>query len=221
MSTRIHSKAIVSVLFLAGFASKSDLAGASVAQAVKNYKNGNVVAVLDTVSVLTKDTVNFPRNKASAENLTEKMRAASVGIKSNFKGFGFAIALCQLAEQGADETGCALLAELAKAEASELQKAYQASKPVKVAKATNADTTIDAAIDAAIATNADADTSVSSDAAFQQVLSALQAGLLTSNQVECLRIALHMLDDSDTAIATPANLTANSVADSLATVTTH
>jgi hypothetical protein len=35
-------------------------------------------------------------------------------------------------------------------------------------------------------------------AAFQQVLSALQAGLLTSDQVECLRIALHMLDDTDT-----------------------
>lgn len=195
---KVFSRAIPAVLYLAGFASKSDFAGLELAKAVKNFSNGNVVPVLETIAVLTKEQLVLPLNKTGAADLLGKVQRASVGIKSNFKGWGYALALAQLATEQADEGACALISKLAEAEADALKLAYQASKPVKPAKVPAVVGVVEETTEPAPATEPAQETTVielSTSEIVNLTLDALRAGELSASEIEALRIALSISDE--------------------------
>ncbi len=194
MTTVTFPKAIPSILFAAGALSKGSFVAVEVQQAIKNYQNGNVVAILDTLSILTSGKFEPARNKSGTINMTTQVQDIVKGSKTAFRRHGFALALLDiLAEEATEETGASYI-ELAKVHADELKAAYDATKPVKQAKSVLTPASLPAAPAPAPATTDSADVviveDITIDTLVSTMLDAIKAGALSDSQITDIRLAL-------------------------------
>ena len=126
-------KPINSILLLSNTMTKSQFADVELNAILKQYQHGDVVPVLDTLTVLTKEKFSPKRNKTGAVDLLSNIKKITAGAKCRFKQYGFAIALCEILEAGVENTG-ASFCELAKIANDELRTAHESTKPDKPAK---------------------------------------------------------------------------------------
>jgi hypothetical protein len=195
----VFAKAIPSILLLAGNINKATFAAAEVVAALKQYKNGDVVSVLDTLSMLTDGKFAPARNKSGTVGMREAIAAIVTPAKTRFKQHGYALALLDITEQDATEEVAASFVELATIYSAELKATYEASKPVKApasaltpAPMADADTTDSAET----GTDSTAqDITIDVDTAVDATVQAIRAGMLTLEQVEMLRIALAVSEE--------------------------
>lgn len=193
MKATIFSKAIPSILFIAGAIDKATFSAVEVYKAVKQYQHGDVVPVLDTLSILTNGKFEPSRNKAGAQNLRANVTPFTVGAKSNFKKLGACLALLDLIEQDATEENGFLFCELAKQYAAELKQAYEVTKPKKATDtkvATVSENTTVATMENNPIDVSNDTTSFDVDLALAATIKAIQAGLLDATQLTELRLVL-------------------------------
>lgn len=188
MKTTIFSKAIPSVLFIAGAIDKATFSGVEIFRAMKQYAHGDVVPVLDTLSILTHGKFEPQRNKNGAVNLRANVTPFTLGAKSNFKKLGAVLALLDLTENDACEENGMLFCELAKQYSAELKQAYEATKTAKTSAVPSLPTTVTESnpIDGTISNTVEIDVIT----AFDATLQAIQAGLLDASQLTQLRMLL-------------------------------
>lgn len=182
--TTVFTKAIPSILLIAGAIDKATFSAVEVFKAVKQYQHGDVVPVLDTLSILTNGKFAPQRNKNGAINLRANVTPYTQGAKSNFKRLGACLALLDLIDQEASEENGVMFSELVKQYTVELKTAHEATKTPKVIK----DTT-----EAATVSNntTEVDTmSLPVDIALAATIRAIQAGLLDAAQLVELRMTL-------------------------------
>lgn len=128
------SKAIPAILKIAGVINNAVFTDSAVNAALQQFNNGDVVPVLATLIELTKGKFTCALNKKSTENLVANVKKSVENTKSNFKAFGFAVALAEAAisnEAIDGETFC----NIAKSYSDDLKTAHEASKPVTEPKA--------------------------------------------------------------------------------------
>lgn len=191
--TTVFSKAIPSILLIAGAIDKATFSAIEVYKAVKQYQHGDVVPILDTLSILTNGKFEPARNKTGAQNLRANVTPFTIGAKSNFKKLGACLALLDLIDQDATEENGFLFCELAKQHAAELKAAYEATKTKKATD--TKDTTVSESATVAVMENNPIDgsnetTSFDVDLALAATIKAIQAGLLDANQLTELRLVL-------------------------------
>lgn len=194
--TTVFSKAIPSILFIAGALDKATFSAVEVFKAVKQYQHGDVVPVLDTLSILTNGKFEPARNKAGAQNLRANVTPFTVGAKSNFKKLGAALALLDLIDQDASEENGFLFVELAKQHATELKTTYETTKPKKAT--VEKDTTVaEKATVANAENNQEQEQAFDVDLALAATIKAIQAGLLDAAQLTELRLVLAELPTTE------------------------
>ena len=113
MST-IFTKAIPSILLIAGAIDKATFSACEVSRAIKQYQHGDVVPVLDTMSILTNGRFSPARNKQGAINLRSTVTPFTAGQKSNHKRLAACLALLDLIDQEATEENGVMFGELVK-----------------------------------------------------------------------------------------------------------
>lgn len=183
--TTVFTKAIPSILLIAGAIDKATFSAVEVFKAIKQYQHGDVVPVLDTLSILTNGKFTPLRNKQGAINLRNNVTPYTQGAKSNFKRLAACLALLDLIDQEASEENGVMFSELVKQYTVELKTTYEAAKAPKVIK----DTTV--ASDTTETTTTEPDTmSLPVDVAFAATIRAIQAGLLDASQLVELRMCL-------------------------------
>lgn len=188
MKATIFSKAIPSVLFIAGAIDRATFSGVEIFKAMKQYAHGDVVPVLDTVSILTNGKFQPKRNKEGAKDLRANVTPLTVGAKSNFKKLGAVLALLDLTENEACEENGMLFCELAKQYSSELKASYEAAKPAKTTAVSSLSDTVTESnpIDGTISNTVEIDVVT----AFEATVQAIQSGLLDDSQLTQLRLIL-------------------------------
>lgn len=191
--TTIFTKAIPSVLFIAGAIDKGTFSAIEVFKAIKQYQHGDVVPVLDTLSILTNGKFAPLRNKQGAKNLRENVTPHTQGAKSKFKQLGACLALLDLIDQDASEENGYMFAELCKQYSTELKSAYEATKQPKAAKAATTTATASPVMESNPidgTSSEESDTTISVNMAFAATIKAIQAGLLDVSQLTELRMVL-------------------------------
>ena len=187
-------KAIPSILFAAGALNKGAFVAVEVMQAIKNYQNGNVVAILDTLSILTNGKFEPQRNKAGTINMVAQVQDIAKASKTAFRKLGFALALLDIVGEDATEETGASYVELAKVYSDELKSAYEATKPAKQAKSVLTPATVSTDQPAENAVQADMVEIVTEDVTIDTLvaamLDAIKAGALSDDQVADIRLAL-------------------------------
>lgn len=189
MKATIFSKAIPSILLIAGAIDKATFSAIEVYKAVKQYQHGDVVPILDTLSILTNGKFEPARNKAGALNLRANVTPFTVGAKSNFKKLGACLALLDLIDQDATEENGFLFCELAKQHAADLKSAYEATKPKKAT--VEKDTTVTEKATVSNEENPiEQEQALDVDLALAATIKAIQSGLLDATQLTELRLVL-------------------------------
>lgn len=186
--TTVFTKAIPSILLIAGAIDKATFSAVEVFKAIKQYQHGDVVPVLDTMSILTNGKFAPQRNKNGAQNLRANVTPYTAGAKSNFKRLAACLALLDLIDQEASEENGVMFSELVKQYTVELKTTYEATKAPKIVKDT---TVISDTTEAATVDTTESDTmSLPVDVALAATIRAIQAGLLDASQLVELRMTL-------------------------------
>lgn len=188
----IFSKAIPSVLFIAGAIDKGTFSAVEVFKAIKQYQHGDVVPVLDTLSILTNGKFAPLRNKQGAKNLRENVTPHTQNAKSKFKQLGACLALLDLIDQDASEENGYMFAELCKQYSTELKTAYEATKQPKAAKTATVEpvTAMESTPVDDTSSDTTGGTDISVNMAYAATVKAIQAGLLDAAQLTELRMVL-------------------------------
>lgn len=188
--TTVFTKAIPSILLIAGAIDKATFSAIEVFKAVKQYQHGDVVPVLDTMSILTSGKFTPQRNKNGAQNLRANVTPFTIGAKSNFKRLAACLALLDLIDQEASEENGVMFSELVKQYTVELKTSYEATRTPKVVK----DTTVAdiATTESSVSSNTTEQETMSLpvDVALAATIRAIQAGLLDASQLVELRMCL-------------------------------
>lgn len=124
-------KPINTILYLSGAITKGAFSANEIASAVKQFQNGDVIPVIDTLTVLLNGKYAPNRNKSAIATVQADVAKLTTGIKSNFKKSGFALALIDIIKEDASIESGALFCEYAKTYSDELKAAYEATKPAK------------------------------------------------------------------------------------------
>ena len=188
--TTVFTKAIPSILLIAGAIDKATFSAIEVFKSVKQYQHGDVVPVLDTLSILTNGKFAPQRNKNGAINLRANVTPYTQGAKSNFKRLAACLALLDLIDQEASEENGVMFSELVKQYTVELKTSYEATKAPKAVK----DTTVAdiATTESSVSSNTTEQETMSLpvDVALAATIRAIQAGLLDASQLVELRMCL-------------------------------
>jgi hypothetical protein len=125
------SHSINSILLLSNTMSKANFANVEIAKEIKQYKNGNVVAVLSTLNDLSKGKFQIKLNKSGVAQIPAFVEYATLS-KSNHKSLSFALALVDIISPEFD-AGAEPIGECLCNITKNYQTAYTMAKDVKKA----------------------------------------------------------------------------------------
>jgi hypothetical protein len=108
-----------------------DFSLANIPRAILQYSHGDVIPVFDIFAFLTNDKIKLPGNKTGAKNLRANVTELITGARSNFKNFGFALALLDFIEQDQPVPSESIFLARAKIYTDDLKATYALNKPEK------------------------------------------------------------------------------------------